>query len=131
MNPYKVFFKHIFGANYEAVKKSIFVIGVVFFAIVAAEIKMVIAPSVLFLTATFFSMGVMWQNLQSKRNLENLQGILIIIINKLYGIIMYDVFLNPPEGAWTVILMQLSISFAAIALMFKSLTLSKELLGTA
>jgi len=89
MNPYKVFFKHIFGANYEAVKKSIFVIGVVFFAIVAAEIKMVIAPSVLFLTATFFSMGVMWQNLQSKRNLENLQGILIMPFENRQLVIAY------------------------------------------
>ena len=60
-----------------------------------------------------------------------LQGIIIISISKLYGIVMYDVFLTPPEGAWSVMLMQLSISFAAIALMFKSLTLSKELLGTA
>ncbi len=78
MNPYKVFLKHVFGAKYEGVKKSAFVVAVIFFAIFAAEIKMVIAPSVLFLTATVFSAGVMWQTLNSKSSMENLQGALVL-----------------------------------------------------
>lgn len=78
MNPYKVFLKHVFGAKYEGVKKSTFIVIVVFTAIFAAEIKMNIAPSVLFLTATMFTTGVMWQTLGSKKNMENLQGMLVL-----------------------------------------------------
>ena len=78
MNLYKVFLKHVFGAKYEGVKKNVFVVAVIFFAIFAAEMKMTIAPSVLFLTATVFTTGVMWQTLGSKSNMENLQGILVL-----------------------------------------------------
>lgn len=78
MNLYKVFLKHVFGAKYEGVKKNIFVIVIIFFAIYAAEIKMMIAPSVLFLTATVFTAGVMWQTLGVKSNRENLQGVLVL-----------------------------------------------------
>lgn len=60
-----------------------------------------------------------------------LQGAIILVISKLYSFVMYDIFVSPPGGAWTVILMQLAVSFAAIALMFKSLSLAKELVGTA
>lgn len=78
MNPYKVFLKHTFGAKYEGIKKSLLVAGIIFCAIFAAEIRMRIAPSVLFLTAAFFTMGVMWQALGSKKNTENLQGMLVL-----------------------------------------------------
>lgn len=78
MNPYKVFLKHVFGAGYEGVKKSVFAAAVIFFAIFAAEIKMEIAPAVLFLTATVFSAGVMWQTLGSKCSMENLRGVLVL-----------------------------------------------------
>ncbi len=78
MNLYKVFLKHVFGAKYEGVKKNVFIVAVVFFAIFAAEIKMTIAPSVLFLTATVFTAGVMWQTLGSKSNMDHLQGILVL-----------------------------------------------------
>lgn len=76
MNPYKVFLKHVFGAKYEGIKKSVFVVVVVFFALFAAEVKMMVAPSVLFLTTTMFTTGVMWQSLGSKKSMENLQGML-------------------------------------------------------
>lgn len=78
MNLYKVFLKHVFGAKYEGVRKNVFVVAVIFFAIFAAEIKMTIAPSVLFLTATVFTAGVMWQTLGSKSNMDNLQGVLVL-----------------------------------------------------
>ncbi len=78
MNLYKVFLKHVFGAKYEGVKKNVFIVAVIFFAIFAAEIKMTIAPSVLFLTATVFTAGVMWQTLGSKSSMDNLQGVLVL-----------------------------------------------------
>lgn len=78
MNPYKLFLKHVFGAKYEGVRKSIFVVAIIFSAVFAAEVKMEIASCVLFLTATVFTAGVMWQTLGSKSNMENLQGALVL-----------------------------------------------------
>lgn len=59
-----------------------------------------------------------------------LQGILIITISRLYSYVYFDIFSSPPGGFWNTVLMQLAVSFAAVALMFKSLSISKELLGT-
>lgn len=89
MNPYKVFLKHVFGAKYEGIKKSVFVVGIVFFALFTAEIKMAIAPSVLFLTATLFTTGVMWQTVGSKRNMENLKGILVLPFDNRQLVVAY------------------------------------------
>lgn len=59
-----------------------------------------------------------------------LQGILILAISRLYGYVYSDIFSHPPGGFWNTALMQIAVSFAAVALMFKSLSISKELLGT-
>lgn len=59
-----------------------------------------------------------------------LQGMLILIISRIYSLIMADVFAAAPTTDWwDNILKQIAISFAAIAIMFKSLSLSRELLG--
>lgn len=59
-----------------------------------------------------------------------LQGMIIVAIGQLYPLVMAGV-LTTSGGFWTVVLKYLAFSFAAIALMFKSLSLSKELVGTA
>lgn len=59
-----------------------------------------------------------------------LQGMIIIAIGQLYPLVMAGV-LSTSGSFWTVVLKYLAFSFAAIALMFKSLSLSKELVGTA
>lgn len=59
-----------------------------------------------------------------------LQGMIIVAIGNLYPLIMSGV-LSTSGSFWTVILKFLAFSFAAISLMFKSLSLSKELVGTA
>lgn len=61
-----------------------------------------------------------------------LQGMIIVAIAQLYPLVMSGVFTNlSDDGFWTIILKQLAFSFSAIALMFKSLSISKELVGTA
>ena len=60
-----------------------------------------------------------------------MQGMIILVIYSVYTYLYYDIFTNNTQGFWATVLMQLSVSFAAISLMFKSLTLSKELVGTA
>lgn len=59
-----------------------------------------------------------------------LQGMIIVAIGQLYPLIMAGV-LSSSGNFWTVILKFIAFSFAAISLMFKSLSLSKELIGTA
>ena len=58
-----------------------------------------------------------------------LQGLLIVAIAQMYPLIMGGV-LTGTGSFWTVILKFIAFSFSAIALMFKSLSLSKELVGT-
>lgn len=58
-----------------------------------------------------------------------LQGMIIVAISNIYPLIMGAV-LTGSGGFWTVLLKYVAFSFAAIALMFKSLTLAKELVGT-
>ncbi len=76
-NLLKVFMKQFFGAKYEGLRKSIFIAAILFFAIYTAEIRMTVAPGVLFLTATVFTAGVMWQALNASKNAEYLQGIVV------------------------------------------------------
>ena len=78
MNILKALSKQLFGAKYESVGKSLIVCLILFFAIDAAEIKIMIAPSVLFLTATAFSASVMWQALNSSHNADSMTGLFML-----------------------------------------------------
>ena len=70
--------KQLFGARYESAWKSLFSAGILFFAFYAAEIRLAIAPSVLYLTSTIFTAGVMWQTLAGRRHMEAMQGMFLL-----------------------------------------------------
>ena len=74
----KALAKQLFGAKYERVGTSLITCAILFLAIHTAEINVMIAPSILFLTATAFSMGVMWQTLNSSQNAENMVGLFML-----------------------------------------------------
>lgn len=57
-----------------------------------------------------------------------LQGMILVAIAQLYPLVMNAV-LKDCVGFWETLLRYIAFSFAAIALMFKSLTISKELVG--
>lgn len=78
MNSLKALLKQLFGAKYERAAKSLIACIVLFFAIHTAEIKIEIAPSVLFLTATAFSAGIMWQALNSSHNADSMVGLFML-----------------------------------------------------
>ena len=78
MNILKSLSKQLFGAKYEGVGKIIIICLILFFAIDAADIKAEIAPSVLFLTATAFSAGIMWQALNSSHNADSMTGLFML-----------------------------------------------------
>ena len=71
----KAFSKQLFGAKYESAGKSLLAAVILFSAVYAASLQLVIAPFILYLTSTFFTVGVMWQMLNGRRHIEAMQGI--------------------------------------------------------
>ena len=78
MNVLKALSKQLFGAKYEHIAKSLITCIILFLAIHTAGIETEIAPSILLLTATAFSMGVMWQTLNSSGNADRLTGLFML-----------------------------------------------------
>ncbi|MBD5545331.1 MAG: hypothetical protein HDR01_14120 [Lachnospiraceae bacterium] len=74
MNILKALLKQLFGAKYERVIKSLIACLILFLAAHTAGIKMEIAASVFFLTATALALGTMWQTIQSSGNADRMTG---------------------------------------------------------
>lgn len=74
----KALSKQLFGAKYEGIAKSLLACGVLFFSLHAIEIKIPIAPFILYLTSTAFTGCIMWQTLQGSRHAEALQGMFML-----------------------------------------------------
>lgn len=77
-NNIKALSKQFFGAKYESVKKSLLAAVILFIAIYATEIQVVIAPFILYLTSSCFTAGVMWQVLTGQRHMEAMQGMFML-----------------------------------------------------
>lgn len=67
--------KQLFGAKYESARKSLLTAVILFLAVYAASLRLVIAPFILYLTSAFFTMCIMWQVLNGRRHIEAMQGI--------------------------------------------------------
>ena len=70
--------KQLFGAKYERAVKNLIACIILFLAIHTAGIEIEIAPSILLLTATAFSMGIMWQTLNSSGNADRMAGLFML-----------------------------------------------------
>lgn len=75
MKPYKALFRQLFGAGHERITKSLLVCLIPFLSLYAAEIRVAIAPSVLFLAAALLSFGAMWQGIHAAGNADWLMGL--------------------------------------------------------
>lgn len=78
MNILKALSKQLFGAKYERILKSLITCLILFLAVHAAEINLEIAPSILFLTATAFTAGIMWQALHTSGNADRMAGLYML-----------------------------------------------------
>nr|WP_304442888.1 hypothetical protein [uncultured Acetatifactor sp.] len=78
MNILKALLKQLFGAKYEGIVKSLIACLILFLAAHTAGINMAIAPSIIFLTATAFSAGAMWQALHSSGNADRMAGLFML-----------------------------------------------------
>lgn len=74
----KALLKQLFGAKYERAIKSFVACIILFLAIHTAGINMEIATSILFLTATAVSAGIMWQALYSSGNTNRIAGLFML-----------------------------------------------------
>ena len=70
--------EQLFGAKYERAVNSLIACIILFLAIHTAGIEIEIAPSILLLTATAFSMGIMWQTLNSSGNADSMAGLFML-----------------------------------------------------
>ena len=89
MKPFKALSKQLFGVRYKRIVQSLFICVILFFSLYAAEIKLEIAPFILFLTATLFTAGVMWQALGSNSNMENMMGFFMLPFENRQFVISY------------------------------------------
>jgi len=78
MKPLKALSKQLFGVRYERISRSLLSCLILFFALYAAEFRIAVAPGILYLTATLFSVGVMWQALSSAHNAETFMGLFML-----------------------------------------------------
>ena len=105
MNNIKALSKQFFGAKYESVRKSLLAAVILFIAVYAAEIQIVIAPFILYLTSACFTAGVMWQVLTGHRHMEAMQGMFMLPFDNRSFVFSYVMVL----GAHTLITKTLPI----------------------
>lgn len=78
MNILRALSKQLFGARYERIIKSLSACLILFLAVRTAEVSVEIAPSILFLTASALSAGIMWQMLHSSGNADSMTGLFML-----------------------------------------------------
>ncbi len=89
MRPFQAISKQLFGVRCERITKSLLTCLIIFCAIYAAEIRVTVAPFILFLTMAIFSMGVMWRSLGSSKNAEIFMGLFMLPFNNKELIVSY------------------------------------------
>ena len=67
--------KQLFGAKHERIVRSLLVSVILFFSLFGAGVSIQIAPAILYLTATVFSAGIMWQTISSNRHAKTFMGL--------------------------------------------------------
>ena len=78
MSAAKAICKQLFGAKYEGVIRSLLVSAILFFSLFGAGVRITIAPTILYLTVTAFSAGIMWQTIGGGRHTETFMGLFML-----------------------------------------------------
>ena len=78
MNLFNTILRQLCGARYESISKSLLTAFILFLALHTAGIRLTVAPFILYLASTLFSVSVMWQTLCGNRLSEILQGMLAV-----------------------------------------------------
>ena len=75
---FKTFGKKLFGLNYERLTRPLLISLIVFGGLRLSDLRVPVAPSVLYLTVTAYTGGVMWQALSSKDQADYMQNMLML-----------------------------------------------------
>lgn len=75
---FKAFTKKLFGAKYERLPRTLLIELIVFTGLHLAGWKVQIAPFMLYLMASTFTAGVMWQALASEEHAVNMQNMFML-----------------------------------------------------
>lgn len=78
MTPFKAFSKQLLGARYERIPQSVIACSILYLSLSLAQLKIAVAPSILYLSATAFTGGVIWEAFHAGSNAERLTGILAL-----------------------------------------------------
>lgn len=70
--------KQLFGAKHERIVRSLLVSVILFLSLFGAGVSIQIAPTILYLTATVFSAGIMWQTISSNRHAKTFMGLFML-----------------------------------------------------
>lgn len=74
--------KKLFGAKYERIPRNIFIIFILYWGLHMAEIKIIIAPSILYFMISFFTAGIMWQVLSSESRSDWMQNMFMLPLDE-------------------------------------------------
>lgn len=75
---FKSFAKKLFGVKYERIGKNFLTGLIVFLGLRSAELRLVIAPFILYLMTAAFTAGVMWQALSSEENTDSMTNLFML-----------------------------------------------------
>lgn len=75
---FKALCKQLFGESYERIGKSLIISIIIFCSLYFSEIRLAVAPFILYLTATMLSAAIMWQAISSAQNAERMTGIFML-----------------------------------------------------
>ena len=78
MKPFYAISKQLFGVRYEGIINSLLACLIIFYTVYASRIRVAVAPFILFLSVTFFSLGVMWRAIGSGQNAETMMGLFML-----------------------------------------------------
>lgn len=94
---FKPFMKKLFGVKYERLSRTLLIDLILFWGLSISGFRTKIAPAVFSLTVSVFTGGVMWQDLSSRDNTDDLQNMLMLPFDRRKMVFSYITAL----GAYT------------------------------
>ncbi len=91
---FNAFAKKLFGLKYERMTRTLLISLVVFWGLYLSDFRIMVSPSVLYLTVTAFTGGVMWQALSSKDQADYMQNMLMLPFDRQKLVFSYTVVLG-------------------------------------
>lgn len=91
---FKCYAKKLFGAKYGRVLRNLFVIFILYWGLHLAEIKIIIAPSILYFMISFLTAGVMWQVLAAEAGAAQMQNMMMLPLDEKKFVLAYTAALG-------------------------------------